>query len=74
MCTMIVFDGMMAVYFVRMWRVYKVFGLYQKYLDHQLNNDSHEDSVIFQSATLITDADFSESVDQIERAPSASEL
>lgn len=29
------YSGIMAVYFTRMWRVYKVFGLYQAYLDQQ---------------------------------------
>ena len=31
--TVLLYFSMMAVYFVRMWRVYKVFDLYQKYLD-----------------------------------------
>lgn len=37
--TVLVYFSMMAVYFVRMWRVYKVFGLYQKYLDQQQANN-----------------------------------
>ena len=35
MITVFLFFGIMSIYFVRMWRVYKVFGLYQEFLDLQ---------------------------------------
>lgn len=33
MMTVFIFFGIMSIYFARMWRVYKVFGLYQEFLD-----------------------------------------
>lgn len=35
--TVVVFFGVMMCYYARMWRVYKVFGLYQIYLKDQMH-------------------------------------
>lgn len=33
--TVVVFFGILMIYYARMWRVYKVFSLYQDYMDQQ---------------------------------------
>lgn len=49
--TVLAFFGVMIVYFARMWRVYKVFNLYQDYLSQQKANLEKEIEIETETTT-----------------------